>query len=120
MGTLTIVVITIVVVVVIVGVVELDTGCTERNDFPGVICLAHTRKLVAVPVKTPVAIIGDEHDVGANRLTLPRHVVAVDILCQSWSKDTKGEQGGSGSFHVGFDSGRVVLSRKTEKKGLSS
>lgn len=54
---LTIVIVTIVVVVIVVAVVELNAGCAERNDLPGVVCLAHARELIAVSVEAPVALV---------------------------------------------------------------
>lgn len=78
----------VVIIVVVVSVIKVDAGSAQGNDLFGVGCLAHAVELVSVSAEAAVALIGDDHYVGADRPALPRDVIRVDILSNNGSQST--------------------------------
>ena len=95
----TLTIILVITIIFVIAVVKLNAGSTERDNLLGIVCLAHARQLVPVSAKASVALVGDEHNVGADRLALPGDIVTVNVLCQSGTKGAQGEHGGSILLH---------------------
>lgn len=95
----TLTIILVITIIFVIAVVKLNAGSTERDNLLGIVGLAHARQLVPVSAKASVALVRDEHYVGADRLALPGDIVSVNVLCQSGAKGAQGEDGGSSLLH---------------------